>query len=120
MLTSAVRLTRTGMAMRLIHPGGSGAVPRDADRPMVDLLVKACQWWTRLSEGELTIADLAREEGINSSWLSRVVRLNFLAPQLVSDILAGSQPAVMNAAQLTSSGPFPIIWKKQGEHFAPP
>ena len=119
-LTSAVRLTRTGMAMRLIHPGGSGAVPRDADRPMVELLVKARQWWARLSEGELTITDLAREEGINSSWLSRVVRLNFLAPELVNDILAGSQPAVMNAAQLTSSGPFPIIWNQQVEHFASP
>ena len=119
-LTSAVRLTRTGMAMRLIHPGGSGTVPKDADRPMVELLVKARQWWARLSEGELTITDLAREEGINSSWLSRVVRLNFLAPELANDILAGSQPAVMNAARLTSSGPFPIIWNQQVEHFASP
>ncbi len=54
-LTSEVRLTRTGMAMRLVQPSGSGAVPREADRSMIDLLVKARHWWTRLSEGGLTI-----------------------------------------------------------------
>jgi len=105
--------------MRLVQPGGAGAVPRDADHSMIDLLIKARHWRARPSEGKLTITDLAREERINTSWLARVVRLNFLGPELVR-ILTGSQPALMNAAQLTSSGPPPLNWNEQVEHFAIP
>jgi len=116
-ITSPVKLTRTGMAMRLVQPSGKGAAHKDADRSMIELLAKARQWWKRLSEGEVSIADISRDESINSSWVSRIVRLNFLAPELVASILAGEQPAALNAMALTSSGPIPMKWTDQVMHF---
>ena len=84
---------------------------------MVELLVKARRWWGRFSKGDVTIADIAHEEAINSSWVSRIVRLNFLAPELATAILAGQQPAALNAMVMSSSGPIPISWSDQVAHF---
>jgi len=114
-----VKLTRAGLAMRLVQPSGRGAASKEAGRSMIELLVKARQWWKRLGAGDLSIADISREENINSSWVSRVARLNFLAPELVTAILAGEQPAALNAMALTSSGPIPLKWTDQVAHFAP-
>ena len=79
MLDYAVRLTRTGLAMRLVEPNGRYATAA-VDRSLAELLVQARKWWARLAEGKMTIAALAREEVIDDSWISRVVR-NFLAPE---------------------------------------
>lgn len=100
-ITSSAKLTRSGLSMSLGQPGGKGTAPRDADRSIAELLVKARRWWKRLSHGDATIADISREEAINSSWVSRIVRLNFLAPGLVNSILAGDQPAALNAMALS-------------------
>ncbi len=111
-LTSPVRLNRSGMAMRLVEPGGTGTVEK-VDQPLVDLLVQARKWWARLEDGETTIAELARQEGINDSWISRVVRLNFLAPSIVTAILEGRQPVQLDATSLTTGGVIPAAWDEQ-------
>ena len=55
---------------------------------------------------------IARNEAVNDSWVSRLVRLNFLAPKLVEAILAGTQPASINAASLRTAD-LPIAWDEQ-------
>jgi site-specific DNA recombinase len=102
-LTSQVRLTRTGLAVRLIHTNGRAATDGTPDPALVNLLVLARRWWERLATGETDIATLARSEGVNDSWVTRVVRLNFLAPQIVGAILEGTQPATLNATTLVSA-----------------
>lgn len=72
---------------------------RHPDSALVKLLVLARRWWARLATAEIDIATLARAEGVNDPWVSRVVRLNFLAPQIVDAILAGTQPATLNATR---------------------
>lgn len=72
---------------------------RHPDSALVKLLVLARRWWARLATAEIDIATLARAEGVNDSWVSWVVRLNFLAPQIVDAILAGTQPATLNATR---------------------
>ncbi len=71
---SPVRLKRSGMARRLVEPGGTGTLEK-VDQPLVDLLVQARKWWARLEDGESAIADLARQEGIDDSWISQLFRL---------------------------------------------
>ncbi|WP_126174378.1 recombinase family protein [Altericroceibacterium xinjiangense] len=116
-VSSLVRLTRTGMAMRLIQPDGKGATSREADRSMLNLLVKARRWWERLSEGTIEVRALAREEGVDESWVTRVVRLNFLAPEIVTAILEGNHPARLNSAALSNSGVLPARWDEQLKRF---
>ena len=102
-LTSQVQLTRTGLAVRLVHTNGRAATAGTPDPALVKLLVQARQWWSKLATGEIDMATISRTEGVNSSWVSRVVRLNFLAPQIVDAILDGTQPAALTATTLVGT-----------------
>ncbi|MEO6153077.1 MAG: recombinase family protein [Croceibacterium sp.] len=111
-LSSSVRLTRTGRAVRLIHANGRAATAGTPDPGLIMLLLKAREWWALLASGEHDIATIAKRESINDSWLSRVIRLNFLAPGIVESILAGAQPAMLSSARLRNAD-FPIEWERQ-------
>ena len=113
-LNSNVRLTRTGLAVRLVHSNGRAATAGTPDPALVKLLVQARQWWAKLATGETDIATISRTEGVNSSWVSRVVRLNFLAPQIVDAILDGTQPAALTATTLVSAD-LALDWSQQIE-----
>ena len=58
-----------------------------------------------------TIAEIAAAEKINSSYVSRVLRLTLLAPDIVEAILDGRQPVGMPLAGLME--PFPVGWREQ-------
>jgi hypothetical protein len=113
---SQVRLTRTGLAIRLLHSNGRPALSSPADPGLVQLLLRARAWWARLATGEIDIATIAREEKVNDSWISRVVRLNFLAPAIIEAIVSGTQPTSINAASLRSAD-IPARWNDQLAHF---
>lgn len=102
-IISPVRLTRTGMAVRLVHTDGRAATSGTPDPALVKLILQARTWWARLATGETDMSTIARTEGINDSWVSRVVRLNFLALTLIDQILAGIQPARLTATALLGS-----------------
>ncbi len=113
-LTSPVRLTRTGMAVRLVHTNGTAATAGTPAPALVKHILQAREWWSRLATGETDITTIAKVEGINKSWVSRVVRLNFLAPKLVDEILAGTQPARLTTRSLVSAE-IPTDWNRQRE-----
>lgn len=99
-------------AMRLIQNNGRPVTAGKPDLGLVELLRKARLWWNQLQTGQIDIATLARNEAINDSWVSRLVRLNFLAPSIVEAILAGTQPATVNAASLRAAD-LPVDWNAQ-------
>ena len=111
-LTSPVRLTRTGRAIRLVQRDGRPVSQAKPDPGLVELLCKARNWWQQLQTGTIDIATIAREEKVNDSWVSRIVRLNFLAPAIVETILAGTQPASVTATSLRTAN-LPIDWNEQ-------
>lgn len=116
-LVLPVRLTRPGRAVRLVHTNGKAAGPSTADPGLIKLLLKAREWWLHITRGEIDISTLAKQEGVNDSWMSRVIRLNFLAPSIIDAILNGTQPVMLTAARLRSDD-FPIEWKSQWESLA--
>ncbi len=76
---------------------------------LVRALARAHRWRRLLESGAFpTIADLARAEKVNSSYLSRVLRLTLLAPDIVEAMTSGRQPAVTTLASLMR--PFPLEW----------
>lgn len=115
-LSSRVKLSRSGLALRLVHSDGRPAVPSTVDAGLVALLQRARTWWDRLAQGNIDIAAIAREEQVNDSWVSRVVRLNFLAPAIVEAILNGTQPVSVTAASLRSTD-IPDAWDEQLAYF---
>ena len=86
--------------------------PRRADSTLVKALARAFRWKRMLESGEVaTIAELAEREGIAPSYMTRVLRLTLLAPDIVEAILDGKQgPEVMLARLLE---PFPNEWAMQ-------
>jgi hypothetical protein len=70
-------------------------------------------WWRRVTEAGRygTINKLAAAERINSSNVSRLLRLTLLAPNIVEAILDGRQPEGMTLPVLME--PFPVEWEEQ-------
>ena len=61
----------------------------------------------------LSPAAFAREQGVTSSYVTRLVRLNFLAPRIIESIVSGTQPAVLDAKTLLGQSDLPLDWSRQ-------
>ncbi|MBP6224672.1 MAG: hypothetical protein KA439_06385 [Rhizobacter sp.] len=110
-----VQLKRCGMAVRLIvRPAGESAT-RGVDAKLVALISKAHDWFERLSSGRCdSVQAIAQEEQIaSSSYVTRVIYLAFLAPDIVQAIVRGEQPVELTADRLIRMGPLPVAWEDQ-------
>jgi hypothetical protein len=56
-----------------------------------------------------TIEDLARAKGVHATYVSRVLRLTLLAPEIVEAILNGQQPSELQLDDLLDG--FPLEWE---------
>jgi hypothetical protein len=87
-------------------------MPGRADITLVKAVARAFRWRRMLEAGGFaTINELAAAEKINSSYVSRVLRLTLLAPCIVEAILDGQQPEDMTLPVLME--PFPLGWAEQ-------
>lgn len=122
-ITIHVPLTfrRRGGRKLVISPAGQEqwAPPRPRiDKPLVKALVRAFRWKEMLEEGQFaTVNELAKAENMNSSYVSHVLRLTLLAPDVVEAILDGRQPSTMQLQPLMRVA-FPVGWEKQRVHFS--
>lgn len=117
-LDAEYRLTRTGRAVRLVQSDGSRS-GSEADPALIGLIAKARKWWTMLAAGEADITALAEREGCTDSYITRIVRIAFLSPEVVDAILAGKQHGALDAAQLRLSRDIPARWNEQAVRFLP-
>lgn len=107
------RVSRSGRAVRLAQSDGALATGQASNPAVLRLIVKARHWWATLARGELDATRLAAQEGVTDSYLIRVVRLAFLAPQVVEGILAGRLRSGIDAAALMKPGAIPADWAEQ-------
>ena len=85
---------------------------RRTDNTLVKALARAFRWKRMLKSGEFaTIAELAEREGIAPSYMTRVLRLALLSPDVVEAILDGKQGPEMTLARLMA--PLPPEWTSQ-------
>lgn len=85
---------------------------RAPDNTLVKALARAFRWKRLLESGEYaTIAELAEREGIAPSYMTRVLRLTLLAPDIVEAILDGTQGREVTLARLME--PPPVGWDEQ-------
>jgi hypothetical protein len=117
-LGSDVRLTRTGRAMRLVQGNGS-AIAQPLDITLVGLIARARRWWIEMKSGQVNIKALALREGVTQSYMTRVVRLAFLAPAVVEAILVGKARAGIDGASLTATEAIAAAWNEQARSMLP-
>ncbi len=114
MIGVPVRLKRCGMAVRLIVHAQGGAMARGPDPKLVTLVSKAHDWFARLKSGNCgNVLSIAQAEGVTSSYVTRLIYIAFLAPDIVQRILKGSHPLDLNAKRLLRSLPLPLSWQEQ-------
>ncbi len=113
------RLTRTGRTMRLVQSDGSPGSEAKPNEALVGLVVEARRLWNLLSTGDIDIATLAREEGRNDSYVTRILRAAFLSPEVTDAILAGRQHGALTARTLREMGGIPTPWEEQAKLFLP-
>ncbi|MEM7677146.1 MAG: hypothetical protein AAF449_14180 [Myxococcota bacterium] len=105
------RIVKRGGRKELHLPEGA-ALPRRTDNSLVKALARAFRWKRMLESGEFaTIAELAEREGIAPSYMTRVLRLTLLAPDIAEAILDGKQGPEVTLGRLLE--PFPVKWEKQ-------
>lgn len=109
------RLVKRGGRKEMQLPKGA-TQPRRTDSSLVKALARAFRWKRMLDSGEFTtMAELAAREGIASSYMTRMLRLTLLAPDIVEAILDGRQgPDVKLEGVLE---PFPVEWASQPDRF---
>ena len=74
---------------------------------------KSRQWTDMLINGEAgNVTDLAEKLGYKPSYVTRILSLNNLAPDIVESILAGTEPEGMSIAKITAQ-PIPEDWNEQ-------
>jgi hypothetical protein len=113
-LTIRARLKRTGIEMRMVVDDGSE--PANVDPVLVRLLVRAHAIRARLLEDpSLTLREIAADEGVVGSYVSRLVRLAFLAPDIATAILNGRHPPQLTANRLMDDTRLPLDWRAQRE-----
>ena len=79
---------------------------------MIEAVARAFLWQRLLENGTYDCMDeIAKAEKIGPSFVSRVIRLALLAPDIVEAILAGKQPAHLTLRDLML--PFPVEWSGQ-------
>jgi hypothetical protein len=57
------------------------------------------------------MAELAKVEKVNDSYVSRILRLTLIKPDLIEAILAGHQPSTLQLDDLLK--PLPAVWALQ-------
>ena len=110
-------IRKRGGRKQVITPDGASAwvSPRTRiDSTMIKAIARGFRWRKLLETGVYgTIEEIATAEKINSSYVSRVLRMTLLAPSVVEAILDGRQPTKVTLAVLMR--PFPVAWEEQVE-----
>lgn len=109
--TIPIKMKRRGVEMRLIIANGNTL---RKDPHLIKIIARAHAWWAELLHGKVkTCAEIAAREKLDKGYVSRVLDLAFLAPDIVEAIVAGHQPANLTAQQLLRGIKLPLDWAEQ-------
>ena len=108
---------RRGGRKVIVAPPGCDhwAPPPKIDNALVKAVARAHRWQRMLESGEYgTLAEMADAERISRSYVSRILRLTLLAPDIVERILDGRPtPGLPRLLK-----PFPVEWEKQRQQLS--
>jgi ParB-like chromosome segregation protein Spo0J len=104
----------------VISPNGHAweTSPPLVDTALVKALARAFRWRRLLDEGvHGTLEELGKAERVSQSYVSRVLRLTLLAPNVVQAILDGRHPEGTRLEDLLDC--IPLDWEGQCLRIAP-
>ena len=114
-VTFPIKITRRGRRKAVMLPDGTDFHPRDWDgepTPIQMALARGYRWLAMLESGQVkNLTEIATLEGIDNSYVSRMVNLTTLAPDIVAAILDETLPDHVILFDLASGTP--LLWDEQ-------
>lgn len=113
-ITLPMTLRRRGVETCLVI-GGEADQRRAPDANLMALLQRAASYRAHLLDAPAHsgIGDLAEANGVDRSDFTRVLKLAFLAPDIVESIVNGSQSVELTMHTLTRLADLPLSWSEQ-------
>ena len=110
-----IKLIRRGKCMAVTLPDGTTIQPRpwdDTPTPIQQALARGHRWLEMLQSGkEQSLTEVAELEGMDRAYVSRMVNLTTLAPDIVAAILDETLPDHVTLFDLASGTP--LLWDDQ-------
>jgi hypothetical protein len=110
-----MRFQRRGGRKHIVAPDGSEISPatkRQPDGAFLKALARAWRWQRMLDEGVYaTVSEIGDAENISKSYVSRILRLALLAPDIIEAILAGRADQSLMLERLER--PLAMSWEEQ-------
>ncbi|MBF0341072.1 MAG: hypothetical protein HQL95_08950 [Magnetococcales bacterium] len=116
-----MQMRRRGGRTMIIAPDGLEVSPPSSPRDgaLLKHVVKAHHWLRQLERGRFgSVRELAETENLDISYVSKILNLTLLAPDIVESILDGRQPDVLTWQELKH--PFPMLWSEQRKRWGIP
>ena len=96
----------------IVFAGNAGMPAQSPDHSLVLAVARGRAWATAIRRGEYTsIAEIARAFDLSEPYVKRMLRLAFLAPDIVEAIAEGRQPRGLTLQRLIS--PLSPLWREQ-------
>ena len=110
-----IKLIRRGKCMAVTLPDGTTIQPRpwdDTPTPIQQALARGHRWLEMLQSGRAqSLTEVAELEGMDRAYVSRMVNLTTLAPDIVAAILDETLPDHVTLFDLASGTP--LLWDDQ-------
>ena len=110
-----IKLIRRGKCMAVTLPDGTTVQPRpwdDTPTPIQQALARGHRWLEMLQSGQAqSLTEVAELEGMDRAYVSRMVNLTTLAPDIVAAILDETLPDHVTLFDLASGTP--LLWDEQ-------
>ena len=112
-LTVRARLQRVGREMKMLVENTDDQT--EADPALLRIVARAHDIQERLLQnGELTLHAIASEEHVTPGYVSRLLRLPSLAPDIITAIINGKNPPQLTAKKLMRLAlEIPVDWSEQ-------
>lgn len=111
-LENSIQINRLGKETKIVV-GGQGK-KTGHDPAMIKAIVRAHGWFELLKSQKVeSIAEIATKEKLQRAYVSSLIPLAFLAPDITETILRGRQPAELTLDRVLRQKPLPIDWSAQ-------
>jgi site-specific DNA recombinase len=109
-----MQIKRRGVELRLVFNRDRGKT-RKADPALLKAIARAHRWFDDLVSGRVrSMAEIGKREGVPKNYVSWLIRLAFLAPEIVEAIIQGNHPPDLTAQTLiTRRVDLPLEWQAQ-------